>query len=85
MRQRIARPAALDPRPIRSRRIFSCGKALLLTLSLVIAGAAPAAGAVIRDQGWPALLTIFVIISAIALSFAPAFLIAEHNASSPHR
>ncbi len=46
---------------------------------------APLAGAVIRDQGWPALLTIFVIISAIALAFATAFLIAEDHASSPHR
>ncbi len=41
---------------------------------------APLAGAVIRDQGWPALLTIFAIISAIALSLATAFLIAEDRA-----
>jgi sugar phosphate permease len=46
---------------------------------------APLAGTVIRDQGWPALLTIFVIISAIALSFATAFLIAEHRASTVQR
>lgn len=38
---------------------------------------APLAGAVIQDRGWPALLTIFVIISAIALLLATAFLIAE--------
>ena len=46
---------------------------------------APLAGTVIRDQGWPALLTIFAIISAIALSFATAFLIAEYRASSPQQ
>ena len=43
---------------------------------------APLAGAVIRDQGWPAFLTIVVVISAIALSFATAFLIGEHRVSS---
>ena len=46
---------------------------------------APLAGAVIRDQGWPALLTIFMIISAIALTLATAFLIGEHHASSQPR
>jgi sugar phosphate permease len=46
---------------------------------------APLAGVVIRDQGWPALLTIFVILSVIALSFATAFLIGERHASSLHR
>jgi sugar phosphate permease len=46
---------------------------------------APLAGAVIRDQGWPAFLTLLVIISAIALSFATAFLIGEHHASSLRR
>ena len=43
---------------------------------------APLAGTVIRDQGWPAFLTILVVISAIALSFATAFLIGEHRVSS---
>ncbi len=43
---------------------------------------APLAGAVIRDQGWPAFLTLLVVISAIGLSFATAFLIGEHRASS---
>ena len=46
---------------------------------------APLAGAVIRDQGWPAFLTILVVISAIALSFSTAFLIGEHRASSVAR
>jgi MFS family permease len=43
---------------------------------------APLAGAVIRDQGWPAFLTLLVVISAIGLAFATAFLIGEHRASS---
>jgi sugar phosphate permease len=46
---------------------------------------APLAGAVIRDQGWPAFLTLLVVISAIGLSFATAFLIGEHRASSMAR
>jgi sugar phosphate permease len=46
---------------------------------------APLAGAVIRDQGWPTLLTIFVSISAVAVALATAFLIAEHHASTPNR
>lgn len=41
---------------------------------------APLAGAVIQDQGWPAFLTILVIISAVALSFTTAFLVGEHHA-----
>jgi OPA family sugar phosphate sensor protein UhpC-like MFS transporter len=46
---------------------------------------APLAGAVIQDQGWGALLTIFASISAIALAFATAFLIGEHHANFPDR
>jgi len=46
---------------------------------------APLAGALIRDQGWSALITMFVIVSAIAFALATAFLIAEHQASDPHR
>ena len=46
---------------------------------------APLAGAVIRDLGWPTLLSIFVSISAIAVALATAFLIAEHQASTPNR
>ena len=43
---------------------------------------APLSGTVIRDQGWPAFLTILVVISAIALSLATVFLIGEHRVSS---
>ena len=46
---------------------------------------APLAGALIRDQGWSALITMFVIVSVIAFALATAFLIAEHQASDPHR
>jgi sugar phosphate permease len=43
---------------------------------------APLAGTLIRDQGWPAFLTVLVVVSAIGLTFATAFLIGEHRARS---
>ena len=46
---------------------------------------APIGGLVIRDQGWPAFLTILMVISAMALLFATAFLLGEHRASSSAR
>ena len=45
----------------------------------------PQAEAVLRRYLQAALVTMFVIVSAIAFALATAFLIAEHQASDPHR